>query len=161
VLLSMLGGHFAFLYGSEHTWLVLLVLMAVAAWSRLFFNLRHAGRTVWAIPVVGAAALVVLALAIRPDDEVSTEWAAPVPFARVQSIVEARCVPCHAENPSREGFSSPPAGVVLETPEQLVARADDVRAVVASRSMPLGNATGMTEAERALVVAWVDQGAQR
>jgi uncharacterized membrane protein len=161
VLLSMLGGHFAFLYGTDHTWLVLLVLMAVAAWARLFFNLRHAGRTIWAIPAVGAAALVVLALAIRPGDEPSAEGAAPVPFARAESIVQQRCVPCHAENPSREGFSSPPAGVVLETPEQLVARADDVKAVVASRSMPLGNVTGMTDAERRLVVAWVEQGAER
>jgi uncharacterized membrane protein len=159
VLLSMLGGHLAFVYGTDHTWLVLLVLMAVAAWARLFFNLRHAGRTVWAIPVVGVVALVVLAFAIRPDDEASADGAAPVAFARVESVIQQRCAPCHAENPSREGFSSPPAGVVLETPEQLVARADDVKAAVASRAMPLGNVTGMTDAERRLVVAWVEQGA--
>ena len=44
----------------------------------------------------------------------------------------------------------------LETEEQLAARAGDVRAQVASGAMPPGNATGMTDEERALVVAWAD-----
>jgi uncharacterized membrane protein len=159
VLLTMLGGHFAFLYGSDHTWLVLFVLMAVAAWARLFFNLRHAGRTFWAIPAIGAIALVALALAIRPESEGSTDASEPVPFAQARAVIAERCSPCHAVKPTQEGFSSPPAGVVLETPEQLVSRAGDIERVVDSRSMPLGNVTGMTDAERRLVVAWVDQGA--
>jgi uncharacterized membrane protein len=159
VLLTMLGGHFAFLYGSDHTWLVLLVLMVVAAWARLFFNLRHAGRTAWAIPAIGAIALLVLALAIRPQTDDAAADGEPVSFARVQAVVSERCAPCHAAAPTQEGFSSPPAGILLETPEQLVARADDVERVVVARSMPLGNVTGMTDDERALVVAWVDQGA--
>jgi uncharacterized membrane protein len=160
VLLTMLGGHFAFLYGTEHTWVVLLALMVVAAWTRLFFNLRHTGRTIWAIPVIGAGALLVLALAIRPESDGAGGSRRPVAFATVRSIVAERCAPCHAAEPTREGFSSPPAGVLLETREQLVARADDVKRVVAGRSMPLGNVTGMTDGERALVVAWVDQGAE-
>jgi uncharacterized membrane protein len=159
VLLTMLGGHFAFLYGSDHTWVVLLVLMVVAAWARLFFNLRHGGRTVWAIPATGAIVLLVLALAIRPQDDAAADGSERVSFAQAQAIVTARCAPCHAAEPTQEGFSSPPAGILLETPEQLVARADDVERVVAARSMPLGNVTGMTDDERALVVAWVDQGA--
>jgi uncharacterized membrane protein len=48
---------------------------------------------------------------------------------------------------------------VLETAAQVEARADEIRTVVASRTMPLGNVTGMTDAERDRVVAWVDQGA--
>jgi uncharacterized membrane protein len=160
VLLTMLGGHFAFLYGTEHTWVVLLALMVVAAWTRLFFNLRHTGRTIWAMPVIGAGALLVLALAIRPESDGAGGSGRPVAFATVRSIVAERCAPCHAAEPTREGFSSPPAGVLLETREQLVARADDVKRVVAGRSMPLGNVTGMTDGERALVVAWVDQGAE-
>jgi uncharacterized membrane protein len=159
VLLTMLGGHFAFLYGSDHTWLVLLVLMVVAAWARLFFNLRHAGRTVWAIPAIGAIALFVVALAIRPQADIAADESQQVSFAQAQAIVAARCAPCHAAEPTQEGFSSPPAGILLETPEQLVARADDVERVIVARSMPLGNVTGMTDDERALVAAWVDQGA--
>jgi uncharacterized membrane protein len=160
VLLAMLGGHFAFLYGTEHTWLVLLALMAVAAWSRLFFNLRHAGRTIWTIPAVGVVGLLLLALAIRPENDGAAGGGGPVSFSRARAIVAERCTPCHATQPTQEGFSSPPAGVVLETPTQLASRADDVKRVIAARSMPLGNVTGMTDDERALVVAWVDDGAE-
>ena len=158
VLLAMLGGHFAFLYGHEHDWLVLVALMAIATWARVFFNLRHGGRTLWWIPVAGAAAIVGLALAIRPGD--ADPGGATVPFAEVRSIVAERCAGCHATSPTQPGFSSPPAGVVLETPEEIAARADEIRTVVASRSMPLGNVTGMTDGERARVVAWVDRGAE-
>jgi uncharacterized membrane protein len=158
VLLAMLGGHFAFLYGHDLDWLILVALMAIAAWSRVFFNLRHQGRTLWWIPAVGALAIVVLAVVIRPDDSGSA-GAAPVPFGRVQSIVAERCAPCHAASPTQEGFSSPPAGIELETPAEIAARADAIREVVASRAMPLGNVTVMTDEERDLVIAWVDQGA--
>jgi uncharacterized membrane protein len=48
---------------------------------------------------------------------------------------------------------------VLETPQQIAARAQDIKTVVASKVMPLGNLTGMTDEERALVVDWVGQGA--
>jgi ABC-type multidrug transport system fused ATPase/permease subunit len=44
------------------TGLVLLALMLVGAWVRHFFNLRHSGRTVWAIPATAAVALVALAV---------------------------------------------------------------------------------------------------
>ena len=74
-------------------------------------------------------------------------------------IVEQRCAPCHSESPTEPGFSSPPAGLVLETPEQIAARAQDIKSVVSTKAMPLGNLTKMTDDERALVVAWVDQGA--
>jgi uncharacterized membrane protein len=158
VLLAMLGGHFAFLYGHDLDWLILVALMAIAAWSRLFFNLRHGGRTLWWIPAVGAAGIVALAFAIRPD-EAEPPGGQAVPFAQVQSIVAERCASCHAASPTQEGFSSPPAGIELETPDEIAQRADVIRAVVSSRSMPLGNVTGMTDEERDLVVAWVEAGA--
>ena len=62
-------------------------------------------------------------------------------------------------SPTQPGFSSPPAGVVLETPAQIAARANDIRRVVSTNVMPLGNITGMTDEERALVIAWITQGA--
>nr|MBA2295693.1 urate hydroxylase PuuD [Actinomycetota bacterium] len=76
VLLTMLAGHFPFAYGADHAWLVLVVLMAIGAWARLFFNLRHQGRTHWWMPVAGAAAFVALALLVeRGDDATSTPTA--------------------------------------------------------------------------------------
>ena len=58
----MLAGHFSFLTGRDHAWLILLVLMIVGAWVRHFYNLRHAGRTHWAIPVSSGRAITVLAV---------------------------------------------------------------------------------------------------
>ena len=52
VLFTMIAGHFAFTYGANRAWLVLIVFMLLGAWARLFFNLRHGGRTLWAIPAV-------------------------------------------------------------------------------------------------------------
>jgi len=58
-------------------------------------------------------------------------------------------------------FSAAPLGVELDTPEQIGARADQIdELAVQSRVMPLGNATGMTEAERELLGRWIDQGAK-
>jgi uncharacterized membrane protein len=159
VLFTMIAGHFAFTYGAGQAWLVLLVIMFVGALSRVFFNLRHQGRTLWAIPALCVVILVVLAVLIRPDDEAGGSGAAKVGLAALAPVIEQRCAACHSLTPTQPGFSSPPAGVVLETPAQLKARADDIRRVVSSHAMPLGNITGMTGEERALVIAWINQGA--
>ena len=50
VVFTMISNHFPFTYGHSYPWLILVVLLVIGAWVRHFFNLRHAGRTVWAIP---------------------------------------------------------------------------------------------------------------
>jgi uncharacterized membrane protein len=152
VLLTMLAGHATFLYARENAWLVLLALMAIAAWVRLFFNLRHAGRTAWSIPAVGAVALLALAIGLEPDDEEAPAGGTAVAFAQVQAIVEERCLTCHTG-------AGAPAGIALDDPETVATRAEDIRGVVEARVMPPGNQTGMTDAERETVVRWVRQGA--
>ncbi len=58
-------------------------------------------------------------------------------------------------------MDSPPLGITFDTPEQMKARADQIEQVsVESTVMPLGNATRMTTAERALLGAWIRQGAR-
>jgi uncharacterized membrane protein len=155
VVLAMLGPHFPFVYAREHGWLVLLALMLVGAWVRHFFNLRHRGRTVWAIPATAAVAVLALAVAIRPDEEAPTAGAA-VPFAQVAAIVEQRCAPCHSSQPTNPSFSTAPLGIVLDTPEQIRALADAIdQQAVQTRAMPLGNATGMTDEERDVLGRWI------
>ncbi|MGZ8687996.1 MAG: urate hydroxylase PuuD, partial [Gaiellaceae bacterium] len=39
VLFTMIAGHFAFTYGAGRAWVVLLVIMLLGAWARLFYNL--------------------------------------------------------------------------------------------------------------------------
>jgi uncharacterized membrane protein len=149
VVLAMIGPHFPFVYARDDGWLVLLVLMLIGAWVRHYFNLRHRGWNVWAIPATAAIAVVALALAIRPDDAEPAEAQAPVEFSRVAAIVEQRCATCHSASSQR-------GGVVLETEAQIRAQADAIEEqAVRTRAMPLGNATGMTDAERELLGRWI------
>jgi uncharacterized membrane protein len=160
VVFSMLSNHFPAAYGHSYPWLVLVALMAVGAWIRHFFNLRHAGRTVWWIPVSAAAAIAGVAVAIRPEGASDGGAAAArVPFARAQAIVRERCVPCHSAMSTRVGAA--PLGIELDTPEQIRARAAAIeRVAVETTAMPLANATGMTQSERDQLGAWIRQGAR-
>jgi uncharacterized membrane protein len=174
VVLAMLGPHFPFAFARDEGWIVLVVLMLIGAWIRLFFNLRHRGQNVWAIPVTAAIAVLVLAFVIRPDDgepratptettettETTVTSPSFVPFAEVATIIEQRCTPCHSMNPTQEGFTAPPAGVAFDTPEEIASRASQIHEQsVRTRAMPLGNVTGMTDEERELVGRWIEQGA--
>jgi uncharacterized membrane protein len=95
VLLTMLAGHFPFAYGADRAWLVLLALLALGAWARLFFNLRHRGRTHWWMPVAGIAAFVALAVAVeRADAPVAPAAAADTARGR-QVFASAGCGSCH------------------------------------------------------------------
>jgi uncharacterized membrane protein len=159
VVLAMIAPHFPFVYTHERAWLVLLSLMVLGAWVRHFFNLRHRGRTVWAIPVTAAVALIALAVAIRPEDSSPGAGGAPVPFVQVASVVKQRCAPCHSAQPTNESFSTAPAGVVLDTPAQIKAQSMAIEEqAVETKAMPLGNVTGMSKEERALLGRWIDQG---
>ncbi len=156
VVFTMISNHFAFTYGHEHAWLVLVALALIGAWIRHFFNLRHAGRTRWWILASAFLAAVLLAVAIRPDEGGGSSGA-QVDEAKAVAIVQQRCVPCHAQNPTEEGFDAPPGGVVLETREQIVDQSAAVEEqAVRTEAMPLGNVTGMTDEERETLGAWLD-----
>jgi len=148
VLFTMLAGHFAFTFGADNAWVVLILVFVLTAWIRHFFNLWHTGRRAWWIPASAAVGVVALAVWLQPD-EVSPKRAGPVPFAQVQDVIEERCTACHSG-------ASAPLGVRLETEAEITARADDIeRQAVQTRAMPPGNATGMTEDERDLLAAWI------
>jgi uncharacterized membrane protein len=159
VLLTMIGNHYPMTFGHAHAWAVLVAMLLLAAYVRHFFNLRHKGRTVWAIPLTAAAAALLLAIAIapaRPDPS-----RAP-PFAQVERIVVQRCASCHADKPTHPGFAIAPKGVVLDTPDRIVAGARQIfEQSVATRAMPIGNLTAMTDDERAQVGAWIAAGTPR
>jgi uncharacterized membrane protein len=153
VLIAMLGGHFPTAHAHPQGWAILVALMLLGAWTRLFFNLRHAGRNVWAIPVTAALGVIVLAVAVRP----ATTPAAgvrDVDFEEVQAIVEERCATCHSAEPTMAPAA--PAGVTFDTAEEIEAQAAAIdRQAVRSRAMPPANVTGMTEGERDLLAAWL------
>jgi uncharacterized membrane protein len=160
VLFTMLAGHFPFTYGHDHAWAVLVALMAVGAAIRHYFNKRHAGETLWWIPIGCACAIAAIAVWLRPHSA-APATSSTVPFATAEQIVQNRCAPCHSMHPTQPGFSAAPANVVLDTPEQIHALAAQIRAVAVDATlMPLGNATKMTDNERALLGQWIRQGAR-
>jgi uncharacterized membrane protein len=158
VVFTMFSNHFPFTYGHSYAWLILVVLLVIGAWVRHFFNLRHTGRTVWAIPVSAALAIAALAIVIRPQTE-SAAGAPQVQFARIAQIVDQRCTACHSVNPTK--VAEAPQGVRFDTPEEIKAQAGAIaQQAVQSKAMPLGNVTGMTQAERDLLGRWIAQGAK-
>jgi uncharacterized membrane protein len=158
VVFTMLSNHFPFTYGHSYSWLILVVLLVIGAWVRHFFNLRHTGRTVWAIPVTAAIAIAVLAILIRPQTE-SAAGGPVIPFSRVAQIIDQRCIACHSLHPTK--VDSAPKGIRFDTPDEIQAQADAIeQQAVESRAMPLGNVTGMTEFERQLLGQWISQGAK-
>jgi len=158
VVFTMLSNHFPFTYGHSYSWLILVVLLVIGAWVRHFFNLRHLGRTVWAIPISAALAIAVLAILIRPQNQ-SAAGTPAVPFAGIARIVDQRCTACHSQHPTK--VSAAPRGIKLDTPEEIKAQAAAIeQQAVQTKTMPLGNVTGMTQAERDLLGRWIAQGAR-
>ncbi|MDX6412788.1 MAG: hypothetical protein QOH23_198, partial [Gaiellaceae bacterium] len=154
VLFAMLSGHFPFTYGHAHAWVVLLCLMAIGAWVRHFFNLRHQGRDAWWILASAAVALVALAIWLRPSSPAVAAGPAPS-FAQVQAVVNQRCVPCHSLHPTMPGVPAAPAGVYLDGPDKIRTLAGAIKTAVRDRVMPPSNATHITDDERALLARWV------
>jgi uncharacterized membrane protein len=161
VVFAMLSNHFPSAYGHSYGWLVLVALMTIGAWIRHFFNLRHAGRNAWWIPVSAALGIAAVAVAIRPTGGSGAAGKAPgeVSFAQANAIVQQRCVPCHSQNPTL--VAAAPLGIRFDTPQEVQDAASMIeRVAVESQTMPLGNATGMTADERAGLGAWIRSGAE-
>jgi uncharacterized membrane protein len=156
VVFTMISNHFPATYGHSYSWLILVALLVIGAWVRHFFNLRHTGRNAWWIPVTAALAIAGVAVAIRPQ---GSSGGTAVPFSKAQAIVAERCVPCHSAHPTKVAVA--PAGLVFDTPSEISAQARLIQQVaVRTKVMPLGNVTGMTQAERDTLGAWIDQGAK-
>jgi uncharacterized membrane protein len=103
-----------------------------------------------------------VAFALTPARSSQTSVAnlsGPAEFVRVQSIVRERCVICHTSAPVQGGMSAPPAGVRLDAPEFILLHTAKMRQQLASRAMPVGNVTGLTDEERAELLAWIERGA--
>jgi uncharacterized membrane protein len=157
VLFIMISNHYPMTFGHPQAWLVLVVILLLAAFVRHFFNLRHRGRTVWAIPVTAAFATLALAVAIAPP---KPDAAASATFADVAPIIAMRCAPCHAQKPTQEGFNVAPKGFLLDAPALIVANAVKINEqAVVTKTMPIANLTQMTEAERVTLAAWIAAGA--
>ncbi|MGM8885781.1 urate hydroxylase PuuD [Psychrobacter sp. 1U2] len=72
----------------------------------------------------------------------------------IMDIVHTRCSTCHAAQPTQQGFNAPPAGIILQTPEDMKIHQAKVVTAVQTGYMPLGNITQLTDEERQQIVAY-------
>ena len=88
-------------------------------------------------------------LAVRSGDS------APIEYAQVKTIVEARCLRCHSNNNTDENFKEAPKGAIFETADNLKFHKDKIITQVETKVMPLANLTNMTDDERVTLVSWL------
>jgi len=168
VLIAMLSNHYGMLYSHPQNWLVLVLLMLVGVLVRTWFVKRHKGVDAWPLLVAVVMLLAGLIAWLAPQPAMVPVTAAPalsapatsgaasteatadgkVSFETVKAIVAARCLACHnaALAPKRIQFHEP----------QLIEQhaAEIYQQVVVQKSMPLNNATGITDEERATLGRW-------
>jgi len=158
VLAAMLGNHYGFLYGAPHNWAVLVLVMAAGALIRHAFVVRHKAlvqgkRVPWEFAVVGTMLLLGVAVWLAPAPGPASRAAQPASFAQVQQVIGTRCVMCHNEQLASKG-------VRLDSPQAISVHAQQVyQQAVVLKLMPLNNATGITDEERALLKRWFESGA--
>ncbi|MDF1486652.1 urate hydroxylase PuuD [Ramlibacter sp. H39-3-26] len=167
VVFAMLSNHYGFTYGSPHNWLILVLMMFAGAAIRQFFVLRHGyklgrNRHPWPYALVGVAVIAGLVAWLRPTPyainsvaatAVNT-GAAAVSYIQVQKVLETRCYMCH-------GPAMQMKNVRLDNPEAVKQHAQALyQQAVVMKAMPLNNATGITDDERALLGRWFQAGAK-
>ena len=161
VLFAMLSNHYSFTYTGPYNWLVLVAMMAAGALIRQFFVMRHGyklGRNGNPAPYawLGVGVIVALIVVMRPPVPAANNSAAtppvatPVAVADVKQVMTARCVMCHGEGMQIKG-------VRLDSEEWINRHAQAIyQQVVVTKAMPMNNATGITDEERALIARWFE-----
>jgi uncharacterized membrane protein len=160
VVFIMISNHAPAAYSHPHAWGVLAAIGAAGVLIRHFFNRRHKGAFAWPCLAGGALLLLLAGWWTMPRIEPLPPVTGPVTFDRVRSIVGQRCVTCHSPSPTFAGIAQAPAGVVLNSAAGISQNAQRIyQQVVVTRIMPLGNATHITDEERAVIAAWMRAGA--
>lgn len=97
--------------------------------------------------------ICVLALALAGCG--GDEGPKPATFEELQQIMERRCFQCHVEKPTQPGYTETAGNLRLDVRENVeLLKKTIYERVAVMKDMPLGNATGMTEAERERVASW-------
>ncbi|TKD07573.1 urate hydroxylase PuuD [Polyangium fumosum] len=157
VTFAMISNHFALAYNHHRAWLILWLLMAGGVSIRHYLNIsfkydRKERSLLVAVAAVFGGAMGLSFLRPAPPVVVG-----PVDTATAMAIVQKRCVPCHSQKPTHPTFVAPPSGFMLDTPEQVLAKAEKVvQRTSVTRDMPLGNVTAMTDEERAQLKVWIE-----
>ena len=162
VVFMMISNHYPITYGHPLSWLIALGVVVAGGLIRHFYNQHDAGKLDWqgkmALPVAGLAVIALIAVS---GSRLSTDYEEEVEFAQVRQVVNEHCISCHSATPTDEGFEEAPLGVMFDVPGDIRKYAAQINAqTVLTDTMPLGNMTEMTQAERDILGAWVAQGAE-
>ena len=178
ILFIMISNHYPMTYQHPQNWLVLVALMAVAAWIRHFFNLRHVGKVKPSILISGAIGMLAIALWVswprtapvvtaHSESDAAAETteptnALPQPVTeldkQVMALVETHCQGCHASSPTDDIFRVAPLGVKFDNWEQITRQAPQIiHRTTVTRDMPFLNKSNMTDEERAVIASWAQQ----
>ena len=159
VLFIMISNHYPMTYSHPYGWAVLAAIMIAGVSIRQYFVLRHRGQRRYILLVIAALLLIGVFVALAPKTSASTAGKT-ASFSEVNAIIAARCVSCHASQPTQPGFAQPPKGVALESAEQIASHAPKIAETVASRYMPIGNLSHMPDEEREQIASWFRDGAK-
>jgi uncharacterized membrane protein len=161
VLFAMISNHYPVTYGHPYGWVILAVVMIIGGLVRHFFNLKNQGRGARYEFLAIAFLLVVGLVFFTQWDPRRATLAEGVTFEDAQKVVAARCTACHAAKPTFDGITEAPKGVMLESPQQIRRFAALInQQAVRTETMPPGNATEITDEERAILGAWIAAGAK-
>ena len=161
VIFAMLSNHYSFLYTYENNWVILVMMMLAGALIRQFFVQRHGyhlGRAKNPLPFAIAGVVLLLSVIVwmRPAPSASAPVAvntAPVTYAEVSQVFAQRCYMCHGEQVQMKNVRFDTADGVKQHALGIYQQA------VVTKQMPMNNATGITEAERATIKRWYEAGA--
>ncbi|HEU0223503.1 MAG TPA: urate hydroxylase PuuD [Paracoccaceae bacterium] len=159
VVLMMISNHYPAAFGHPHAWVMIGLILVIGAVVRHWFNSHEKGETgpalLWQWPTAAVLAVGLVWFSTwRPDQAIAS-----VDPVQALTVVTTHCVACHSAAPTHEGFEEAPGGVQLDSIEGIRAHAPKILAqAVLSNAMPLGNESGMTGEERALLGAWIRAG---
>ena len=140
---------------------MLIAISVIGAVVRHWFNLHGQGqKNAWILPLA-ALAMLSLVIALKPPPPPPIDEAPS--WEEVSAVFEERCIPCHADTPTFSPYDlvgEPPLGFSMSHTINIEAKADVIAQQVRSRAMPQGNVTGITDAERQIILDWYDSGAE-
>ncbi len=161
VVFMMVSSHYPIVFGHPYSWLIAVGIVIFGGLVRHVFNAHHRGELdSGAQAAIPLALMLLVGLALLTGYRPDLATAGNVAFSDVSPIFQKHCVACHAVRPTNADFPEAPKGVMLEAPDDIKRHAPMInQQVVLSDIMPLGNETGMTDEERALIAGWVASGA--
>lgn len=159
VLLMMVSQHYPFLFTHPQSWLIVALIIVIGALVRHMLNRVDAGGDWnsygWLLPV--AAMTLIVAIYVTAPAPRAVSAGPAVTDIEALTIAAKHCVTCHSRNPTHPAFKEPPKNVVLDNIPEMRRFAQQIyMQTVQNRAMPLGNQTGMTEAERDALGRWVN-----